>query len=250
MKFNFSFNPETHNFWPVYEAIKQYYPIGLEKNEYSPYYKYSGIKELEKVVVEAIHGDGNKNYLGWKTFCEKFSAKQKLTYRGSTYGQAPSFSADFFLEDIDSPRFRHVKKLSVAVSLVGKFFAIYGVDETIVKACNEDGRYLSYRAINAITASPYSEFKSYFLDLKQEVEKEFIGYKFLPFSIHLSIINGLEVRYSDRKECTIFHALFNEQIDLNNQLPVRGDRFFGFEEWATENPKITEITIHPPESKT
>ncbi|MGY3053707.1 hypothetical protein ACVWYG_001908 [Pedobacter sp. UYEF25] len=248
MKFNFMFNPDTHNFWPVYEAIRQYYPIGLEKNEYGLYYKYSGIKELEKVVVEAIHGDGNKNYLGWKTFCEKVSSKQKLTYRGSTFGQAPSFSADFFLQDIDLPQFRRIKKLSVAISLIGKFFTIYGVDETIVKECDENGRDLNYRGVNVITASPYMEFRPHFLDLKQEVEKEFNGYKFLPFSIHLFVINGLEVRYSDRKECTIFHALFNEQLDLNSQLPIRGDQHFGFEEWGIENTKITETTILPPRS--
>ena len=243
---NFSFNPDTHNFWPIYEAIRQYYPIGLERNEYGPYYKYSGIKKLSERVVEAIHGDGNKSFLVWKSVCEKFSVIQKLTYRGSTFGQAPSFSADFFLEDIDSPRLRCIKKLSVAISLVGKFFAIYGVDETVVKECDENGRDLNYRAINVITASPYMEFRAHFQDLKQEVEKEFKGYKFVPFSIHLSVINGLEVRYSDRKECTIFHALFNEQLDLNSQLPIRGDQYFGFEEWVIEDPKITEIAILPP----
>lgn len=247
MKFNFSFNPATHNFWPVYDAIKKFYPIGLQRTDCGLYFEYPGIVELGKIVVGAIHDGGNKQYYKWTALCEKISSRHQIKFQGTTVGQAPSFSADFFLEDINSSQLRKIKKISVAVSLVGKFFAIYGIDETIVTEYDDDGSNLNYSAINVITASPYLEFASYFLGIKTDVDEQFKDFKFLPFSIHSTVINGLQINYSDRKECTIFHALFNEQLDLNSQLPIRGDQYFGFEDWVTEDPKFPEITILPPE---
>jgi len=44
MRSYFSFNTQTHNFWPVYEAIKTYYPIGIRYSYPSLYTEYEGNK--------------------------------------------------------------------------------------------------------------------------------------------------------------------------------------------------------------
>lgn len=63
MKFNFSFNAHSHNFWPIYEAIKRFYPIGIKRISNS-YFDYPGIKELEAKVASSIHDE--EAYKSWK----------------------------------------------------------------------------------------------------------------------------------------------------------------------------------------
>lgn len=58
----FSFNSDEYDFWPLYNSIKKYYPIGIKKNQqFDIYRKYEGIQKLEKLLVEKI-GPENANY--------------------------------------------------------------------------------------------------------------------------------------------------------------------------------------------
>ena len=53
---NFTFNFESFDFWPIYDTIKMYYPIGIPINdeEYKFFRSYHGIKELTKKVLDNI----------------------------------------------------------------------------------------------------------------------------------------------------------------------------------------------------
>ncbi len=245
----FSFHPSKHNFWPIYDAIKMYYPIGIKR---SIYFEYPGIKKLSDLVVENIHNSDNL-YNIWGSFEKEISERFNIEVIGTTYGQAPSFSCDLIIEIVEVDQLKRIKKLSIAVSLIGKFFTIYGVDETIIIEKNENIFDFNFHSINVLTASPYREFETIFKDLKSMVEARFSDYKFVPFAINSMFIKGLQVRYLDKEECTIYNALFNHLLDTyDTRKLTRGNRHYGYDDWIIENYNFdNDITVElkPPDER-
>ncbi len=240
---SFSFNSSKHNFWPIYEAIQFYYPIGIERSENSIYFKYPGIKKLNDIVVENIQNGDNYNNV-WGSFEKEIIERFNLEVVGTTLGQSPSFSCDLIIEKIEQGQLKKIKKLSLAVSLLGKFFTIYGVDETFIVDKNEDMFDFNFHAINVLTVSPFRELEILFKDLKSVVESKFVDYKFVPFAINSMLIVGLQVRALDDEPCNIYKALFNQLLDnYDNRKMTRGDKYFGYDDWIIENYNTDNDTI-------
>jgi hypothetical protein len=242
------FHTPSHNFWPIYDAIKKYYPIGLKRTENSIFFEYPGFKELGDIMAEAMYGEDNTNFKAWQAFENEIALKFQVIAQGTTMGQAPSYSTEFILEDEQTPGLRRIKKVVLVFSLVGKFFAIFGIDETYIIDKVTDRSQWQNHAVNVITVSPEAEFEKIFNGIKEAVEQRFEGYQFIPFRIHCAVIDGLQVRYSDREECTIFHALFNDRYDLNNNRVPRGDVSFGSKDWEITGAESFEVQvlIQPP----
>ena len=55
----FSFRTDRYDFWPIYDALRKFYPIGIENHEGGIFYKYPGILALEKILVENVHDQSN-----------------------------------------------------------------------------------------------------------------------------------------------------------------------------------------------
>ena len=243
MKLVFNFNPDTHHFWPIYEAIIKYYPIGLRRDEQSILFDYPGMKALSEIVASVIHKE-NDFYQSWLWFEKELAEVLGVTHQGTTMGQAPSLSTEIILEKTETVNHVLQKKLSVNLSLVGKFYTIYGIDDsTYVK--HQEGSYTHhYNAINAITTSPFQEFDQPFKKAKEILELRFPGYKYVPFMIYSSIINGLRVRYSDKEVCTIYDALFNGNLDrINEYCFRRGDTSYGYDDWRIPNTEQFDIQV-------
>lgn len=231
MKQYFSFNSHTHDLWEIYEAIKKHYPIGIRKNEGRGIYgSYPGLKEYEKALVENIHDDNNYR-THWVRFTDEIGQEFGKEMQGTTYGQAPSFSAFMILEKHQFGDCIHSKELHFAVSLLGNFFQIYGVDAT--KILDKKAVYgRAYSSINVITPSPHEEFKTPFEFVEKKIREKYPSYKIVPFNIGQGIIKGLEVRYLDDEDCSINKALFNwflsEEIISGS---TRGDIYYGMNDW-------------------
>ena len=217
-------------------TIKEYYPIGVSRPS-SEYEAYPGTIKLRAIMSGNILN--NKNFRErWGTFLKKLRKElKKSTYNlvSTTYGVGPSFSADLELERYEDESLIRVKKICFAVSLIGTFFTVYGIDETFIKEKRPEFP-RSYHAINVITASPYLEFQNDFKYLEQQIEKQFEGYQFVPISMSLSEVQGL---YHDYLECGKVHnALFNHLFDLYDPSfqKFRGDQWYGYGE---SNVKVT-----------
>lgn len=226
----FSFNPDVCNYWPLYQSIIKYYPIAILKSEHSIYFEYEGIKQLEKIVVDNIHN--RENYQNrWVDFCDRISNDLDVKVMGRTGGQAPSFSASINIGENRSDTFVHSKDLYFSVSLVGHFFQIYGLDKTIVKDVDSRG----YPSNNVITASPYREYESLFKGVEKIIRQEFVDYKFVPYSIGQTQIDGLCVRYTDDMNCTINMGLFNDFLSgKSHPNGVKGKEGYGVQDWRVQ----------------
>ena len=67
----FRFNTDKFDFWPIYEAIKKYYPIGVEIDP-EFYRSYSGHAELINILSEKVHNDENYTSI-WTNFENKLA---------------------------------------------------------------------------------------------------------------------------------------------------------------------------------
>ena len=82
-----------------------------------------------------------------------------------------------------------------------------------------------------------------------KLKNQFKGFRFVPFEICQQTIEGLYVRYSDENINSVFHALFNNHVDLTVWRKMGNDYFKG-EDWINEGYKDTggDWTIYPPTS--
>ncbi|WP_341835524.1 hypothetical protein WJU16_21845 [Chitinophaga pollutisoli] len=236
MKLYFTFYPETHNYWPVYDAIKKFYPIGLHPND-SLYSTYKGRKMLGDILVERVHDPVQfKEFSG---FSDKVGAAMGCEVIGWTFGQEPSLAFEVILEKIEQRPVSYARKLYFAKSLLGDFYTIYGLETTTV--WKEDGeRPQQYRSDNVITVSPIAEFREPFLALKQLVNEHFPHHKQVPFGILRMVMPGLHTPFDGLNESTVFHALFSQHYDAKHPFRELGDMNYAADEWLKEGVTLED----------
>ncbi|MFD1141284.1 hypothetical protein ACFQ4C_09200 [Larkinella insperata] len=249
------FNHEKFDYWPIYDSIKAFYPIGIPKGDgYEMYQHYPGLKKLESLVFENIHQDGN--YTSRWHVVEKTLADQTGNeVVGTTYGQVPSFSARLILKKIPSGNLTRYQELFFTVSLLEPYYTVLGRDVTEIVLQDEDAPYPSflnkrYCSTTILTLAPENEYADVFKRICALMEESFDGYRFVPYSIYSQPLPGLEVNYRDQKQNTIFHGLFNDQVDLNAQ--TIGDEFYKSEDWIREGYDSNNEggwVIYPPTSQ-
>lgn len=253
MNSDFIFNTKKYDFWPVYESINYYYPIGLDPEPpditepFRIYLQFKGQTAFGKLITE--------NFYDQKVFTEKWASigleigkKLNLTAIGTTYGEVPAYS--FYLELSSTQAGDHTvfKQLHVAISLLGPFFTIWGVDGSSTQL---NGK--TYEAINVITVSPHEEYLTIFNAVYQEISARFPDYKFVPYTLHNMTIQGLSLRRTSwpmGKKGLIFHALFNAL--LTGYEIIRGDKYFLLNQWIRDDYDVSndpKFILLPPDSR-
>jgi len=222
----FSFNSHKYNFWPIYETIVKYYPVGISKNNNKLYNFHKGIIELKNLIHDNLVDQENFQSR-WKSFDNIIEDNINKKPIG-TSGFSPSFSSLIEIEILDFENLTRIKRIHYLVSLLGPYYTIIGDDLNIIKVGEE-----RLTNINYLVISPFNEFSGLFKILSTEIEKYFQNYRFVPFFILEQEINGLEVPFSDINTSSIFTALFNSQFDFS--LPTFGDRQFKEELWITDD---------------
>lgn len=241
----FSLSHRPYQIWAeVADTIKEFYPMGIDRD--SPDYEnHPGRIKMNNIIADNILDNKNfrKRWGGFLSILGKDLNKTPDDLFSTTYGLRPGFSADLILERYEDDSLLRIKKLTFAVSLIGPFYSVCGIDETFIRNKYHDfGGGGGYHAINVITASPYEEFEKDFNHLQRRVETRFKGYKFVPISMCLKMVKGL---HSDFLEYgTVYNALFNHLFN-SYYFPLaryRGDKQYGY----GENISGTKITLSPP----
>ena len=230
---NFIFNTNQFDFWPIYESIKRYYPIGINRSHEGMYSDYLGHKKLEKLLIENIH----ENYGEFKQKLNAWEKALNNRFVGTTYGQEPSFSAYMELEKNSYKDWILEKRLYFAISLIGPYYTIYGMDtSTLLAKAEYLNKNRQYHQCNRLIISPYIEFHEDFEKLRKLLEEKYPDYKFVPYHIYSSELEGLQLNYADNLRSKIFYALFNQQIDFD--VPIAGDQYeYGYDQWRIRNTK-------------
>jgi len=209
-------------------TIKEYYPLGLERNS-KEYNEYPGIVKIEdKINYQMLNYN---NYIKpWKSFLANLPRGYKSKVRDHSFAHEISFNGEMMLEQFENERVQIVKKLLFSVSGIGNYFNIHGIDETCLKLNDDETSFQRgvYNVINAVTISPYMEFQAPFYYIYDSIIKHFTGYNFISFSNCQIVVEGLQTPYSNMNECTVYNALFRDIYDYSPISNLRGNRFYKF----------------------
>ncbi|HEY4876032.1 MAG TPA: hypothetical protein VIH86_10695 [Puia sp.] len=222
----FHFNKDKFDFWEIYESIKKFYPIGISKDESQFFQSYPKFKDLESIIIENIHDESNYKSR-WEDFTTEIQNTIQKPVIGTTYGQAPCFSAYLELEKNAAHDMTRFKEIYFFVSLVGPYYTVIGQDRNEIRVENKLLGSTSY-----LIVSPEIEYAESFNFICNAIEKQFDKFKFIPFWVCKQTINGLDAKYSHEHLNSIFNVLFNNQIDLN--LQTFGNDSYKSENWIKE----------------
>lgn len=233
-----------------------------EEDDQSIFYTYPGTIEKDKLIDENIHV--RKNYTErWSNFIKLLKPHVKkniadLSIMGSC------FSGAVQLKKRQSNDCIITKELHFAVSLLGPYYTIYGLDQATIllepdppKMLYENMLYdrdergtkhtrkYHRTASHAVTVSPLLEYEQDFLFVQQKITEWFTGYKFIPYSIYSMRLKGLDANpgsVNGKDSDCIYHALFNHELDMS--IDVRGDKYYGYKEWLKdEGPLAKEAQL-------
>lgn len=218
----FYFNSNKFDFWKIYDCIKHNYPLGIKKDETNFFYSYPGIIELRQLIADKVSEGGEHE--GWDDFLVELQSTIGKTITGTTYGQAPSYSGYLEIETFTHENHERTKELHFSVSLLGPFYTIIGMDKNTVSI-----EWKRFEKPTYLIISPENEYKEYFIFLENSIEKQFPGYKFIPYDIYSQNIDGLELYYDDRASNTVFNGIFNSLV-VSDMMTI-GDQFYKYDQW-------------------
>jgi hypothetical protein len=222
----FHFNTDKFDFWPLYDRIKKFYPLGIRKEDEQTYKAYPGLLELQAIIEENIH-DGQNYRSRWSDPITAFGQNNNMPVTGTTGAFFPSFSALVEISREISAEVTRIKDLSVFVSLAGPFYTVIAQDRNELSIA---GKY--FRSTNYLVVSPEGEFAAPFQTLCEFIEEHFKGFRFVPFHICRSTIYGLENWHNEKPHNSVFVALFNDHIDLDTF--ALGDIYHKVDDWIKE----------------
>lgn len=205
------FNSAVHDFWPVYNSIHRFYPVGIGHEIEAMYNSFPGTSERQKIIADNIYNDVNYKR-NWLDFLEAIANYTGKKVTDNTGGITSCYSAYLQLYHTVSGDRTRTKGLHFFVSLLGPFYWVVGADENEVEAKDS-----FYRSTNFLVTSPMVEYAGDFEDICKHIEARFKGYRFIPFWFGKQIVDGLVLDYKDNN-CSVFNALFNGAIDLNTNI--------------------------------
>lgn len=108
------FNTETMDFWPMYESIKQFYPLGFKRDDpWKMFYAYPGMYRLGKIKAENINDEGK--FSRWAEFTEEIAAISQKQVIDRTIVDKPCFNSCIVPETITSHSITREKQLQFFV---------------------------------------------------------------------------------------------------------------------------------------
>lgn len=220
------------------DTIYQYYPKAIQTIQ-EEYGKSEEIIKVYKIICENIGTPKTKpsqHLVLWRSLLKLIAKKNSTPIRNTTIGFVPGFSADLILEKYEDPTLVRIKRITFAVSMLGPFYSICGVDETIIKVDNR-----SYHAINVVTVSPFMEFEKSFNLVKQSIEEVYPDCSFIPFDICMLHLKDRYSIDSIDNSGTVYSFLFNHLFRYYTHYYSRGDSRFGM-----PSNSVVKVRLIPP----
>jgi hypothetical protein len=224
----FHLNTDKFDFRKIQDSINRFYPaaVNVRPEERMLFASHQGLKELESVIVTNIHNSSDFK-TRWGSFTKTIENKIQKPVTETTYGQAPCFSGYAQLQTFSADDFTRVKELHIFVSLVGPYYTVTGRDRNEV-AVGKD----IFHSTNYLVVSPENEYAGIFNEVCLEIEAHFEGFRFIPFAFCRQPVTGVYIPHADENPNCVFHALFNDHIDLSSR--TIGDEYYKSGDWIRE----------------
>ncbi|SJZ60417.1 hypothetical protein SAMN04488132_10389 [Sediminibacterium ginsengisoli] len=220
------FQLKKFDFGEIQNAIQMCYPADAEKettdSDHCP-----ASQTLSTLIAEQFYDNGIF-FTRWNNFTDQVAEITGLPLQGTTYGQAPSFSAFITLEKQVSGNFTRTKELHFFISIAGKFYTVIGKDNSALVVDQQH-----FRSTTCMIISPVHEYATAFQQLTDAIEKEYSDYRFVPFEVYRQPLRGLTTGYADEAPQTVFEAIFDRSVLIPKYAPGLGDAYYKSENWRS-----------------
>lgn len=200
----------------LYEIVTKYYPVGLDELDIG-YSEYPGMKEfLNRVNVMFA----SENYEGkWKAFISSFKLGTNEMLEANW--QSPlsdwCYTGSLMINRRNMDDLTHIKELIINVSFLAPLYSIYSRDRIEYL---DNGSLMEFNPF--LTVSPFGSYEKLFALCREKIEREYPGYRLIPFNLLSEKIKSIYVPGSiNGLDATVYQALFKlHDITI---LPYHGD---------------------------
>jgi hypothetical protein len=228
---------------PLFETIGSHFPIGLRRRteqDQMNYLTYPGLKLYSSAISDAIHKTANYESI-WESVENELSSLSGKPVVGTTYGQAPCYSAFMKIRQEQFGSLTRYFEIHVFVSVIGPYFTVVGKDWSGISV--ED---LVIRPTNFFLVSPVGNDSDLFMLALELLKRRFPLYRYVPHCFYSLEVPDFEVPYSDEEENVLFGGLFNQEFRGHGD--IVGDSYFGADEWIRSDYESSQgqWSIFPP----
>ncbi len=201
----------------IYDILEFYYPFLLFKKEQTEYWNYHGIKSMITMINTNIVNEINFDKNWTVGICKELESLLNRKITGATFGLTPDYGGIIELENnIDS---QMMVELHFYISFLKNVYSIQIVYLNKNMKIRRNMKYVKDFYGKGIETLVVSPIKGYY-DNEFNIIESFIDNKFkkaifLPYSIDILKLKGLEVTYTDKEVCTVGDAFFNKGLPIN-----------------------------------
>lgn len=210
----------------LYSSIKYYYPI-IDEESGSTFDDEENKTDRRKNVI-SISLQNLNEYKLWLNFLEDLTRNGIERLRNLNLKQQPSYNGEIIISSWLKNDVENSLSLLFSVSLLGPFYSIIGVENLKIPRNSEEEQYnTSFNGQIMAFASPTKLLNPSYEILKGRIEKNFKGYKHVPYNIL-----NLKVKGLNSSNDTVYKAMFDGPFRFPNS--VLGVKYYPWEDWKND----------------
>jgi hypothetical protein len=241
MKNNLIWEYKKHDFSEIKETILKFYSIEDFNIQFQDRVEmHDSRSDIGEIINENFIVTTNYKSR-WRKFFAYLNKELSSPPLETMIAFYPCYSGKIILHKESFNDLIYTKELHFFISLLGPYYSIFGLDKCMV-ALEEEMPILNndfktkkrpYEANLVLTVSPYLEFEASFIELQKKIRDYFPTFKFIPFVINRKEVEGISLdslNLNVNNKELVFSLLYRPEKYL--ELQVRGDVYFGFDEWS------------------
>ncbi len=207
----------------LYNSIDYYYPNIDEVSASNLQNEEKKTNKRKNLISLKLHDIDE--YKLWLNFLEDLSRNGIERPRNINIKQQPSYNGEIIISSWQKNGVENALSLLFSVSLLGPFYSIIGVENLKIPRDQEGEKYnTSFNGQIMAFASPTKLLNPYYEILKVRIEKNFKGYKHVPYNILNLSVKGL-----NSSNDSVYKALFDGPFRFPKI--VKGNKYYPLEDW-------------------
>ncbi len=157
----------------------------------------------------------------WKLYLKSVKAKTKgvLRFSPSEFGtiMMPSLGGNFTLKREKAGKMVYKRRFKVYLSLIGKFYTMFGQDEVFIEAIEQPKAYADFVSFEPVLyPMPFDIYEPWFYLIRDTMAGAYPGYEFVPYHMLRYRLKDISTGYNGAEGAaqSLFQALFSTE-DIN-----------------------------------
>ena len=216
---DFNFHNFDNKFHQIDSKIKRFYPVDVKIEELDEFLHPNSDANVQKRKLRD-HLSAVTDFDLWSQLTNQLQKEfPDHTVLNSSNLQQPAYHGRVIVNTFNTKHLINVLRVDYAVSLLGPFYTIFGVDgigidrKGIRNSKNIMDCLASSRHSHTIYPSPNSLIEPFYSRVQHNITEVFSGFRQIPFNVLFSIFPDMRTDGED-KDRTVYQALFGGEPEL------------------------------------